>query len=79
MAMARGPACRRRRGCERCSGSCFTYRGAFFWKMQAGMGDTIFTPLYQALKQKGVTFRFFHRVEDLALSDAGTPAEACIP
>ena len=55
---------------------CFTYRGAFFWKMQAGMGDTIFTPLYQALKEKGVTFRFFHRIEDLGLSDDGTPTAA---
>lgn len=41
----------------------FTYRGAFFWKMQAGMGDTIFAPLYQALRQRGVRFAFFHRVE----------------
>ncbi len=45
----------------------FTFRGAFFWKMQAGMGDTIFTPLYQALRQKGVRFEFFHRVEALHL------------
>jgi uncharacterized protein with NAD-binding domain and iron-sulfur cluster len=45
----------------------FTYRGAFFWKMQAGMGDTIFAPLYQALKQKGVTFAFFHRVDALRI------------
>jgi uncharacterized protein with NAD-binding domain and iron-sulfur cluster len=48
---------------------CFTYRGAFFWKMQAGMGDTIFTPLYQALRQKGVRFAFFHRVETLTATD----------
>ena len=25
----------------------FTYKGAIFYKMQAGMGDTVFTPLYQ--------------------------------
>jgi uncharacterized protein with NAD-binding domain and iron-sulfur cluster len=45
-----------------------TYRGAIFWKMQAGMGDTIFTPLYQVLKQRGVDFKFFHRVQSLGLS-----------
>ena len=27
----------------------FTYRGAFFWKMQAGMGDVVFAPLYEVL------------------------------
>ena len=46
----------------------FTYKGAIFWKMQAGMGDTIFTPLYQVLKQRGVKFNFFHRVTNLGLS-----------
>lgn len=46
----------------------FTYKGAIFWKMQAGMGDTIFTPLYQVLKQRGVKFKFFHRVTNLGLS-----------
>jgi uncharacterized protein with NAD-binding domain and iron-sulfur cluster len=53
----------------------FTYRGAFFWKMQAGMGDTIFAPIYEALKQRGVKFEFFHRVEKLGLGTArdGSP------
>jgi uncharacterized protein with NAD-binding domain and iron-sulfur cluster len=45
------------------------YHGAIMWKMQAGMGDTVFTPLYQVLKDRGVTFRFFHKVEEL-LPDA---------
>ncbi|HEY3252679.1 MAG TPA: NAD(P)-binding protein [Polyangiaceae bacterium] len=43
----------------------FTYAGAFFWKMQAGMGDTVFAPLYQWLQQRGVKFAFFQRVEAL--------------
>jgi uncharacterized protein with NAD-binding domain and iron-sulfur cluster len=46
----------------------FTYRGAIFYKMQAGMGDTIFAPLYLVLKRRGVKFEFFHRVENIALS-----------
>ena len=49
-----------------------TYRGAIMWKMCAGMGDTIFSPLYLALKNRGVTFEFFHRVDNLGLSDDGT-------
>ena len=47
----------------------FTYKGAIFWKMQAGMGDTVFAPFYEVLKRRGVHFRFFHRVENLGLSD----------
>src|SRR5262249_36183939 len=46
----------------------FTSKGAVFWKMQAGMGDTVFAPLYQVLKDRGVKFRFFHRVLGLGLS-----------
>ena len=47
----------------------FSYRGAFFWKMQAGMGDTIFAPFYQVLKQRGVKFNFFHCILNLGLSE----------
>lgn len=43
----------------------FTYKGAFLWKMQAGMGDTIFAPFYIVLKKRGVKFEFFSRVEQL--------------
>lgn len=46
----------------------FTYRGALFWKMRAGMGDVVFSPLYEVLKRRGVTFNFFHRLEDVKLS-----------
>src|SRR5205823_3766434 len=37
----------------------FGYGGAIMWKMQAGMGDTIFTPLYNVLKSRDVTFKLF--------------------
>ena len=43
----------------------FTYKGAYFYKMQGGMGDTVFTPMYKVLKQRGVKFRFFHKVTAL--------------
>lgn len=51
---------------------CWTYKGAVMWKMQAGMGDTIFAPLYLVLKQRGVKFEFFQRVDDLQLSEDKT-------
>ena len=46
----------------------FTYKGAIFWSMRAGMGDIVFAPLYEVLKKRGVQFRFFHRVKELHLS-----------
>ena len=45
----------------------FTYKGALFFKMQAGMGDTIFGPYYQVLKSRGVKFRFFTAARSLKL------------
>ena len=50
----------------------FSSRGAIFWKMNAGMGDTVFAPMYELLKKRGVSFRFFHRLEKVKLAD---PAE----
>jgi uncharacterized protein with NAD-binding domain and iron-sulfur cluster len=45
----------------------FTYKGNLFYKMQAGMGDTIFAPYYLVLKQRGVKFRFFNAASALRL------------
>jgi uncharacterized protein with NAD-binding domain and iron-sulfur cluster len=45
------------------------YRGSLFWKMQAGMGDVVFAPLYEVLKRRGVRFEFFHRLENVCLAD----------
>jgi uncharacterized protein with NAD-binding domain and iron-sulfur cluster len=50
----------------------FSYRGAIFWKMQAGMGDTIFAPLHEVLVRRGVRFRFFHQVTAIEPSADGT-------
>jgi uncharacterized protein with NAD-binding domain and iron-sulfur cluster len=41
------------------------YRGAFFFKAMSGMGDTVCTPMYEALRARGVTFAFFHNVTSL--------------
>lgn len=53
----------------------FTYRGALFWKMRAGMGDVVFAPFYEVLRRRGVSFRFFHRVDKVRLADPATLAE----
>lgn len=45
-----------------------TYKGAIFYRMQAGMGDTVAAPMYLVLKQRGVKFEFFSRVTSLGLS-----------
>jgi uncharacterized protein with NAD-binding domain and iron-sulfur cluster len=48
-----------------------TYKGGFFFKAVAGMGDTVFVPMYQLLKHRGVTFKFFHKVTGLEPNDNG--------
>lgn len=55
----------------------FTYRGAIFWKMRAGMGDVVFAPFYEVLRRRGVRFEFFHRLEAvrIAREDALAPGE----
>lgn len=47
----------------------FTYRGALFFRMNAGMGDVVFAPLYEVLRDRGVKFAFFHRVRNLRLAE----------
>jgi uncharacterized protein with NAD-binding domain and iron-sulfur cluster len=55
------------------------YKGAMAWKMQAGMGETIFAPIYQVLKARGVKFEFFTKVTDLAPNpNTGTIDEIAI-
>lgn len=43
-------------------------RGAILWHLAAGIGDTMFAPLYQVLRARGVRFQFFHRIAGLSLS-----------
>ena len=40
-------------------------RGPFSWKMMSGMGDCVFSPLYQVLAARGVRFAFFHKITRL--------------
>ncbi len=45
----------------------FGYQGSIVWRMEAGMGEAVVAPLYQALAARGVRFQFFHRVLGLHL------------
>ncbi|MGH8959245.1 MAG: FAD-dependent oxidoreductase [Acidimicrobiia bacterium] len=54
----------------------FEYRGSIFWKLQGGMGEVLFAPLYEALAARGVRFEFFSRVENLRISSDGTDIAA---
>jgi uncharacterized protein with NAD-binding domain and iron-sulfur cluster len=47
------------------------YKGSVVYQMQAGMGDTVFTPFYEVLKRRGVKFEFFSRAGELTLAADG--------
>jgi uncharacterized protein with NAD-binding domain and iron-sulfur cluster len=48
-----------------------TYKGHIYYRMTDGMGDAIFSPLYEVLLKRGVKFEFFHKVTKLGLSANG--------
>ncbi len=52
----------------------FTYRGAPFWKMRLGMGDTVFAPLLGVLEQRGVRVAWFHRLERMRVERGAVAA-----
>ena len=50
----------------------FAYEGSFAYQMsRARIGDTLIAPWYQVLHDRGVVFRYFHRVWDVVPSDDG--------
>jgi uncharacterized protein with NAD-binding domain and iron-sulfur cluster len=55
----------------------FDYKGSLFWKMQAGMGETVIAPIVQVLRRRGVRFRLFTEVEHLEL-EPSRPALAAV-
>lgn len=52
----------------------FDYRGSIFWKVSAGLGDVAVVPMYQALRGRGVRFRYFHRLDALHVAGDGIGA-----
>ncbi len=47
--------------------------GAVFWRMNAGAGDAVVAPIYQALTGRGVNVEFFHVLRNIEV-DASTNA-----
>jgi len=45
-----------------------SYKGHVYYRMMAGMGDVIFSPMFEVLQKRGVKFQFFHKVTNLGLS-----------
>lgn len=59
-------------GLQLASRMLFDFKGSIFWRMQAGMGEVVFAPLYEALARRGVEFRFFRRLDRLRVADGRT-------
>ncbi len=65
------------------------YAGAIRYEMNAGMGEVVVAPLYKALRDAGVKFEFFHRVDEIEVRGSEVTAihlgqqievkEACTP
>lgn len=51
------------------------YRDAPMYKMNAGMGDTVFTPFYDVLSARGVEINFFSRLRQLRSDGNGAIGE----
>ncbi len=47
------------------------YRSQAYYRMNGGMGDVAFAPLYLWLRRQGVRFRFFSRVRKLGVGSSG--------
>ena len=57
------------------------YKGSITYKMMAGMGDTVFGPMYEVLLKRGVEFKMFHWVSKLtpAIDDNAIDTIEVIP
>lgn len=46
------------------------YHGALYYTPTAGLGEILFAPLYRVLRDRGVRFRFFHKLKQIRLDPA---------
>lgn len=68
------PACANLEAGTGCYGSLrmmLTYKGSIYWKMQAGMGDTIFTPFHELFRRypENIRVAYFHQVTGIESDD----------
>jgi uncharacterized protein with NAD-binding domain and iron-sulfur cluster len=60
---------------QACVRLAFGYKQNLAFKVQDGLGDAVFLPLYEVLKgQRGVEFRFFHDVRNLEVAEGKVTA-----
>lgn len=45
-----------------------TFKGSVMWNIQAGMGEAVVAPLYDVLRDRGVKFAFFRKVDKLEVA-----------
>lgn len=45
--------------------STFSYKGAYYYGMKPGTGPALISPIYLALKQRGVQFHFFNDIQQI--------------
>jgi uncharacterized protein with NAD-binding domain and iron-sulfur cluster len=48
-----------------------TTKGSMLWRLQTGMGEAVIAPIYEVLRDRGVSVEFFRRVEDIEVSKGG--------
>ncbi|MCB1178989.1 MAG: NAD(P)-binding protein [Leptospiraceae bacterium] len=51
-------------------------KGAPIYHFKAGTGETIISPFYRVLKDRGVKFEFFHKVKNLKVNKDGNSIES---
>ncbi|MCL6285989.1 FAD-dependent oxidoreductase [Ruegeria sp. 2012CJ41-6] len=54
----------------------FGYRNHFAYQLNAGMGEVVFSPLYHVLRDRGVEFKFFHKVTNILPDRTGTAVDS---
>jgi len=47
------------------------FKGSVVYRFAGGCGDTVFAPLYELLRRRGVKFQFFHEVTGIVTPAAG--------
>ena len=48
------------------------YKGSFVYQMVYGTGDVMVMPLYEVLKNRGVKFKFFHKIDQVHYAATGS-------
>jgi len=51
------------------------YKGSFVYQLVFGTGDVLVMPMYEVLKNRGVKFKFFHKIDQIHYSGSGSIEE----